>query len=192
MTPFTRLIARAAVLPRAHVDTDQIIPKQFLTRVERTGYGHAAFFDWRWLSDGRPDPTFELNHPDARGAAILLTGENFGCGSSREHAAWALRDMGFRAVVAPSFAEIFAENATNTGILPARVDAVILAEFMALAATGPVQLTIDLAHQRIHGGGRAASFDILPFRRERLLRGLDPIGLTLQHDAAITAFEGAR
>ncbi len=192
MIPFTRLAARAAALPRAHVDTDQIIPKQFLTRVERTGYGRAAFFDWRWLPDGRPDPTFELNHPDARGAAILLAGENFGCGSSREHAAWALRDMGFRAVVAPSFAEIFAENATNTGILPARLDAATVARFMELSAAGPLQLTIDLTTQRVHGAGVAASFEILPFRRERLLRGLDPIGATLQHADAIAAFEAAR
>lgn len=192
MTPFVRLSARVASLPRAQVDTDQIIPKQFLTRLERTGYGRCCFHDWRWLPSGDPDPTFPLNAPHAFGAGILLAGENFGCGSSREHAAWALRDAGFRAILAPSFADIFTENCVNTGLLPAVVAPQDMATLVARAAEGVLELTVDLEHGLIVGPrGFRCGFTITPYRRERLLRGLDPIGVTLEHEDAIAAFEGA-
>lgn len=193
LQPFTRLRARAAALPRAHVDTDQIIPKQFLTRLERSGYGRCCFHDWRWLPDGSPDPAFELNRPEAAGAAILLAGENFGCGSSREHAAWALRDAGFRVVVAPSFADIFAENAVNTGIVPARVSREASLELFAMAVPGPLELIVDLEEQSIVAvGGYRTGFEITPHRRHRLRHGLDPIGVTLQYADDITAFEARK
>ncbi len=190
LQPFSRLRARAAALPRAHVDTDQIIPKQFLTRLERSGYGRCCFHDWRWLPDGSPDPAFELNRPEAVGAAILLAGENFGCGSSREHAAWALRDAGFRVIIAPGFADIFAENAVNTGIVPARVSREASVELFAMAGRGPLELIVDLAEESIIAiGGFRTAFEITPHRKHRLRRGLDPIGVTLQYADDLTAFE---
>ena len=194
MESFTRLKGTVAPLPRVNVDTDQIIPKQFLKRIERTGFGEFAFFDWRYLPDGRPDPAFELNRPGYEGAGILATGRNFGCGSSREHAPWALREYGFRAIIAPSFADIFYNNCIQNGMLPVvlpedRVEALLQ---KALAEPG-YRLTVDLEEQAVYDGhGFRATFDIDPFVRERLLNGLDDIGLTLQLEAEITAFESRR
>jgi 3-isopropylmalate/(R)-2-methylmalate dehydratase small subunit len=182
-------------LLRANVDTDQIVPKQFLKRLERTGFGSALFFDWRYLPDGSPNPEFELNRLEAAGATILLAGPNFGCGSSREHAAWALAEYGFRAIIAPSFADIFYENCCQNGLLP-----IVLpeAEFRELsrrggeAATG-YELTVDLVEQRVSDGqGAEVRFAIAPERREILLQGLDEIGRTLADEARIAAFEQRR
>jgi 3-isopropylmalate/(R)-2-methylmalate dehydratase small subunit len=177
--PFRRTTGRVAVLDRGDVDTDQIIPKQFLKRIERTGFGEFLFFDWA------KEPGFELNHPDAQGASILLTGRNFGCGSSREHAAWALQDHGFDVVVAPSFGDIFRTNSLKVGMLT-----VVLPEEQVRALMGDGQgaeLTVDLEEQTI--GPYRFEFDA--FDRRRLLEGLDDIGLTLEHEAEITAFEAA-
>lgn len=189
LTPFTRLQGHAALLDRAHIDTDQIIPKQFLTRLERSGFGRCCFHDWRWQEDGSPNPAFPLNSPEAKGAAILITGENFGCGSSREHAAWALRDAGFRAILAPSFADIFAENCVNSGLLPA-VITVETQQFLAeRARTGRLEMTVDLEGNSILLPGHRLSFTTTPRQRHRLLNGLDPIGVTLEHESAIARFE---
>ncbi len=179
MKPVGRIEGRVAVLDRADVDTDQIIPKQFLKRIERTGYGEFLFYDWR------QDPGFELNRPEYAGATILVTGRNFGCGSSREHAAWALRDYGFEAVVGPSFGDIFAGNAAQIGLLTVALPA---EQLRALARES--ELRIDLEEQTIGPpGGPAQSFEFDPFLRYRLLNGLDDIGLTLQQESAIAAFE---
>ncbi len=186
---------RVAALDRAHVDTDQIIPKQFLKRIERTGFGPSLFFDWRYRPDGSPDPTFELNRPAARGATILLAGENFGCGSSREHAPWALADYGFRAIIAPSFADIFHGNCCQNGLLPVTLSEQAVRELFRrhAAATEGYVLTVDLMTTLVRDAqGFEATFDIAPYRRDMLLQGLDEIGRTLQHEPAITAFEQAR
>jgi 3-isopropylmalate/(R)-2-methylmalate dehydratase small subunit len=177
---FRSLTARAAVLDRPDVDTDQVIPKQFLKRIERTGFGEFLFFDWR------KDPGFELNRPEAEGARILLAGPNFGCGSSREHAAWALQDYGFEVVVAPSFGDIFFSNATQIGLVAVRLPEV--KEVMA-AATAGSEVTVDLEAERITAGGTTWDFSMDPFVRHCLLEGLDAIALTLRHEPDITAFE---
>jgi 3-isopropylmalate/(R)-2-methylmalate dehydratase small subunit len=175
--------ARAAVLDRPDVDTDQIVPKQFLKRIERTGYGEFLFYDWR------QDPDFELNRPGCDGARILLTGPNFGCGSSREHAAWALQDYGFEVVVAPSFGDIFYSNAVQIGLVPVTLPASEVKELMHAVAGGG-QLTVDLEAQTIADvAGRLVPFEMDPFVRHCLLHGLDPIARTLQHEAEIAAFE---
>ena len=180
MKPFRRTEGRIAVLDRPDIDTDQIVPKQFLKRIERTGFGEFLFYDWA------KQPEFELNRPEARGAKILLTGRNFGCGSSREHAAWALQDAGFRVVVAPSFGDIFRTNCLQVGLLP-----VVLPDEQAkeLATLGSgAELAVDLEAQTI--GPYDFEFD--PFERHRLLEGLDDIGLTLRHEDEIAAFEAGR
>jgi 3-isopropylmalate/(R)-2-methylmalate dehydratase small subunit len=178
---FTRTTGRVAVLDRADVDTDQIIPKQFLKRIERTGYGEFLFHDWR------QDPDFELNRPEYAGAAILVTGRNFGCGSSREHAAWALQDYGFDVIVAPSFGDIFAANAAQIGLVTI---ALPTEEVRQLMAAG--QLTVDLEALTITApAGEPVGFEFDPFRRHKLMNGLDDIGLTLQHEDAIAAFESS-
>ncbi len=181
---FRSVTSRAAVLDRPDVDTDQIIPKQFLKRIERTGYGEFLFFDWR------KDPAFELNRPEVDGARILLTGPNFGCGSSREHAAWALQDYGFEVVVAPSFGDIFFSNAVQIGLVPVTLPALQLKQLMQSAVDGH-ELTVDLEATEIadplHG---AVGFEMDPFVRETLLEGLDSIARTLQLEAEIVAFEG--
>jgi len=195
MQPFSAHTGRAAALPRANVDTDQIIPKQFLKRIERTGFGPSLFYDWRYRPDGSPDPDFELNHPTVRGATILLAGENFGCGSSREHAPWALADYGFRAIVAPSFADIFHGNCCQNGLVPVTVSADTSRELFrrCAAAAGGYVLTVDLTTTVVHDQeGFDAPFEIPPYRRDMLLQGLDEIGRTLQHEPAIAAFEQAR
>jgi 3-isopropylmalate/(R)-2-methylmalate dehydratase small subunit len=195
MRAFTVHTGRVAALPRVNVDTDQIIPKQFLKRVERTGFGEFLFFDWRYRPDGSPDPGFELNRPAARGASVLLAGSNFGCGSSREHAPWALAEYGFRAIVAPSFADIFYNNCCQNGLLPVRLAEAEIAELFRRADAAPegYELTVDLERQRVtDGAGFEAMFAIDPYRREMLLRGLDEIGRTLLEEPMITAFERGR
>ena len=180
MKPFRSVTSRAAVLDRPDVDTDQIVPKQFLKRIERSGFGEFLFYDWR------KDPGFELNRPEAEGARILLAGPNFGCGSSREHAGWALRDYGFEVVVAPSFGDIFFSNATQIGLVAVRLPEV--KEVMA-AATAGSEVGVDLETQQITAGGSTWEFSMDPFVRTCLLEGLDAIALTLQHEPEITAFE---
>jgi len=195
MRAYTVHTGRVAALPRVNVDTDQIIPKQFLKRVERTGFGEFLFFDWRCRPDGSPDPGFELNRPAARGASVLLAGSNFGCGSSREHAPWALAEYGFRAIVAPSFADIFYNNCCQNGLLPVRLAEAEIAELFRRADAAPegYELTVDLERQRVtDGAGFEATFAIDPYRREMLLRGLDEIGRTLLEEPMITAFERGR
>ncbi len=197
MEPFVRLTGIAAALDRVNVDTDQIIPKQFLKRIERTGFGKFLFFDWRYENDGEtPNPAFELNAQELQGATILIAGKNFGCGSSREHAPWALLDYGFRAVLAPSFADIFYNNCFKNGILPVVLPEETIADLLATAKSNPgSQLTVDLETQRVHDGTEAGflvSFEVDPFRRHCLLNGLDDIGLSLQHVAEIDAYEAHR
>ena len=191
MKPFRTLTALAAPLDRANVDTDQIIPKQFLKRIERTGYGEFLFFDWRRTATGEPDSSFVLNDPRYKDAQILIAGKNFACGSSREHAAWALSDYGFRAVIAPTFADIFFSNAGKNGIVLARLSEEQVATLLENAKTIPnYQLTVSLEAQTVTDNqGFSAKFEIDPFRKFCLLEGLDDIGLTLRHEAALDAFE---
>ena len=191
MEPFRTLTSLAAPLDRTNVDTDQIIPKQFLKRIERTGYGEFLFFDWRRTASGDPNPEFELNDPRYKGAKILIAGKNFGCGSSREHAAWALSDFGFRAVIAPTFADIFFSNAGKNGIVLARLSEEQVAELLNNAKTiENYQLTVSLADQTVTDDrGFKASFEIDPFRKFCLIEGLDDIGLTLRHEDALDAYE---
>jgi 3-isopropylmalate/(R)-2-methylmalate dehydratase small subunit len=191
MEPFRTLTSVAAPLDRANVDTDQIIPKQFLKRVERTGYGDFLFFDWRRTSAGDPDPAFELNDPRYKGAQILVAGKNFACGSSREHAAWALSDYGFRSVIAPSFADIFFSNAGKNGIVLVRLTEQEVAQLLHNAKTLPnYRLTVSLQDQTVTDSlGFKATFEVDPFRKFCLLEGLDDIGLTLRHAAALDTFE---
>jgi len=185
MKPFRRHRSKVMPLNRANIDTDQIIPKQFLKRIERTGYGDFLFHDWR------QDPDFEINHPRHKGAEILVTGKNFGCGSSREHAAWALNDHGFRVVIAPSFADIFHSNAGKNGILLVTLPDEQVELLLHRAATiDDYHLTVSLEDRDIHDDhGFSAKFDIDPFRRFCLLEGLDDIGLTLRHADALDTFE---
>ena len=193
MKPFTTLTATVAPLDALDVDTDQIIPKQFLKRIERTGYGEFLFFDWRYRPDGSLNPDFELNAPRYEGAGILLARDNFGCGSSREHAPWALDDYGFRCVLAPSFADIFYNNCFNNGMLPIVLDAdVIDGLFIDVRANEGYALAVDLNAQTItKPDGTSLSFDMDPFRKHCLLEGLDPIGLSLVHEDKIVAYEQA-
>jgi 3-isopropylmalate/(R)-2-methylmalate dehydratase small subunit len=178
---------RAVVLDRADVDTDQIIPAEHLKRIERTGFGPFLFAEWR------KDPGFVLNRPESRGATILLAGANFGSGSSREHAVWALEDHGFRAILAPSFADIFRNNCTKVGLLPVALPAGTVRTLMdAVVADPAVELTVDLESRTVTGSEVRATFEIDDFTRRRLLEGLDDIGLTLQHEDAISAFERTR
>jgi 3-isopropylmalate/(R)-2-methylmalate dehydratase small subunit len=187
MEPFIRVTGVLAPLDRANVDTDQIIPKQFLKRIERSGYGPFLFYDWRRTGD------FVLNRPEYRGAAVLVTGANFGCGSSREHAAWSLLDAGFRAVIAPSFGDIFKSNSFRSGLLPVELPEPEVAELTRLATEEPgMEVTVDLASQHIGAGAFQTSFTVDPFFRECLLNGWDEVALTLRQDAAISRFEAAR
>jgi len=184
-----------AALPRVNVDTDQIIPKQFLKRIERTGFGEFLFFDWRFKPDGSPNPDFELNQPNAGGASILVAGANFGCGSSREHAPWALGEYGFRVLIAPSFADIFYNNCCQTGLLPVRLTVAEITELIRRTerSVHGYELTVDLERQRVTGvNGFEARFEIDGYRREMLLRGLDEIGKTLLDERLISAFESRR
>ena len=194
MLPFRVHTGVAAPLDHPNVDTDQIIPKQFLKRVERTGFGQFLFYDWRFGSDGSPDPSFVLNEPRYAGATVLLAGRNFGCGSSREHAPWALLDYGFRAVVAPSFADIFQNNCTKNGVLPVTLSDEQVAELVRRAReVEGFRLTVDLERCEVRDGqGFTASFEIDEFRRQCLLEGLDDVGLTLRHTSLIRQFEEQR
>jgi len=193
MQPFRIHTGVAVRLDRSNVDTDQIIPKQFLKRVERTGFGEFLFYDWRFSADGRPDLSFELNEPRYRGASILIAGKNFGCGSSREHAPWALADYGFRAIIAPSFADIFANNCMKNGLLPVTLSDEDVRELMSRANEGAYRLTVNLESQRVSDEqGFSAPFEISEFQRHCLLEGLDDIGLTLAHETEITAYENRR
>ncbi len=183
-----------AVLDRPNVDTDQIIPKQFLKRVERTGFGEFLFHDWRFLPNGQPDPAFTLNESRYRGASILIAGKNFGCGSSREHAPWALADYGFRAIIAPSFADIFANNCLKNGLLPVVLTDAEVSELTRRAKEiESYQITVDLETKTVSDAhGFSAAFEIGDFQRYCLLEGLDDIGLTLKHEPEITAYENRR
>jgi 3-isopropylmalate/(R)-2-methylmalate dehydratase small subunit len=192
MLRFTVHTGIVAPLQRDNIDTDQIIPKQFLKRIERTGYGEVLFFDWRYDRGGKPDPNFELNAPQYRGATILLAGKNFGCGSSREHAVWALRDYGFRAIIAPSFADIFANNCLKNGLLTLALRPFEIAQLLARDASGFYRLTIDLEQCQVSGSGFQARFEIDAFSRTCLLEGLDEIGLTLKREAEIAKYEQKR
>ena len=191
MQSFTKHTGLVAAMDRANVDTDQIIPKQFLKRIERTGFGQFLFFDWRFRDDGSDNPDFELNRPQYRGASVLLTRRNFGCGSSREHAPWALLDFGIRCVISTSFADIFFNNCFKNGILPIKLPQEDVDKLMADAENGSnATLTIDLEKQEIRRpDGGVITFDIDPFRKHCLLNGLDDIGLTLQHEKQINAYE---
>lgn len=178
-------------MDRINVDTDQIIPKQFLTRIEREGFGIHLFHDWRYLEGGAENPDFELNAPEVRGASILVAGDNFGCGSSREHAPWALYDYGFRVIMAAGFADIFHSNCFRSGILPVRVPEEICEALMAEIRTCPgTEFTVDLHLRQVSTpGGIRFTFEIDPFHRKSLMEGLDDIASTLKHTAAIRAFE---
>jgi 3-isopropylmalate/(R)-2-methylmalate dehydratase small subunit len=194
MTPFHSVTSIAAPLDRVNVDTDQIIPKQFLKRIERTGFGQFLFFDWRYLEDGTtPNPDFELNVASLAGAEILVANKNFGCGSSREHAPWALLDYGFRALIAPSYADIFHNNCYKNGILPVVLTEAEVETLLGILKANPgAEVTVDLESQTVAGpDGFAASFDVDPFRKHCLWNGLDDIGLSLQHADKIDAYEAA-
>jgi 3-isopropylmalate/(R)-2-methylmalate dehydratase small subunit len=191
MKPFRRVSAPVAVLDRADVDTDQIIPKQFLKRIERTGFGEFLFFDWRLDEAGQPRPEFELNQPDAAGAKILIGGANFGCGSSREHAAWALQDYGFEVVIAPSFGDIFATNCLKTGVVTIALPADQLRTLIDSVGGGAFA-EVDLERQLIiDPSGREIPFDFDPFQRECLLNGLDDIARSLLHEDRVKAYEAS-
>jgi 3-isopropylmalate/(R)-2-methylmalate dehydratase small subunit len=191
MEPFKTLTALAAPLDRTNVDTDQIIPKQFLKRIERTGYGDFLFFDWRRTASGDPDPNFPLNDARYKGAQILIAGKNFACGSSREHAAWALSDFGFRVVIAPTFADIFFSNAGKNGIVLARLTEEEVAKLLENAKSiSNYKLTVSLEDQTVTDDqGFRASFEVDPFRKFCLMEGLDDIGLTLRHAAELDKYE---
>ncbi len=191
MQPFRKHKGKVAPLDRSNIDTDQIIPKQFLKRIERTGFGEFLFYDWRPPQRRLARSLFSLNHPRHAGASVLVTGKNFGCGSSREHAVWALEDFGFRAVIAPSFADIFANNCVKNGILTVALTEDEVAEITRRAAEHPdYHLHIDLEQRKVEDDhGFSATFPIDDFTRHCLLEGLDDIGLTLQHQSEIAAYE---
>ena len=184
VSPFVRHRGKAVALPRRDVDTDQIIPKQFLKGVERTGFGPSLFYDWR------ADPGFELNRPEAQGATILVTGPNFGCGSSREHAVWALAEYGFRVIIAPSFADIFLSNCYRNGVLPVQLPAADVETLIQRAASGSYEIAVDLEQCVLSDDrGFSAHFAADAYGRELLLRGLDEIGRTLLEEPSIAAYE---
>ncbi|QHB81331.1 3-isopropylmalate dehydratase small subunit [Aeromonas veronii] len=192
MTGFKQHKGIVVPLDSANVDTDAIIPKQFLQKVNRIGFGKHLFHDWRFLDDAgqQPNPEFVLNQPQFAGASILLARENFGCGSSREHAPWALADYGFKTIIAPSFADIFYGNAINNGMVPVRLkEEEVDALFQLVAAQPGIEIEVDLEANQVRAGELSFGFEIDEFRRYCLLNGLDAIGLTLQHEAAISAFE---
>lgn len=191
MEPFSKHTGLVAAMDRANVDTDQIIPKQFLKRIERTGFGEFLFWDWRRLDDGSENPEFELNRPEAQGATILLARRNFGSGSSREHAVWAIADYGFRALIAPSFADIFYNNCFQNGVLPVCApDEHVDRLFQAVSEHSGYPLTVDLNECTVaDDSGVLFRFDIDPARRHRLLNGLDDIAMTLEHEGEIAAYE---
>ncbi|AMQ68614.1 MULTISPECIES: 3-isopropylmalate dehydratase small subunit [Bacillus amyloliquefaciens group] len=193
MEPLKTHTGKAAVLNRINVDTDQIIPKQFLKRIERTGYGRFAFFDWRYLENGEPDPEFELNRKVYEGASILIAGENFGCGSSREHAPWALDDYGFKIIIAPSFADIFHQNCFKNGMLPIRMPYDQWKKLAGQYENQSLNMTVDLENQLIHDSeGKEISFEVDHHWKEMLINGYDEISLTLLLEDDIQQFESKR
>ena len=194
MEPFTTLTGLVIPLDRTNVNTDEITPARFLKTIKRTGFEGALFANWRFLSDGTPDPDFVLNQPRYQGTSILLAGDNFGCGSSREHAPWAIYDYGFRCLIAPSFADIFYNNCFNNSILPVTLDEVTVQELMAeVEAHEGYTLHVDLPAQTVTTPSqRVLHFEIDKFRKEALLNGLDNIGWTLSHTDEITAYENHR
>ena len=194
MEKFTKINAIVAPLDRENVDTDQIIPKQFLKRIERTGFGEFAFFDWRYLEDGTPNPDFILNQNKYKNAEILVSGRNFGSGSSREHAPWALKEMGFSVIIAPSFADIFKNNCMQNGLLPVVLDQQYVELIMARSIrNNSYKLTVDLENQTIvDEQDLNVKFDIDPFRKNSLLKGLDDVGITLTMSNDIDEFENKR
>ena len=191
MQPFRVHKGRAVPLYRPNIDTDQIIPKQFLKRIEKTGFGEFVFYDWRRGKDNQLDPEFPLNQPRYAGSSILLAAKNFGCGSSREHAVWALADFGFRAVIAPTFGDIFANNCVQNGVLTVTLTEDEVAELVKRSETIPAyELTVDLEKRKVTDDrGFSASFSLDETVRHRLLEGLDDIGLTMKHEAEIAAYE---
>jgi 3-isopropylmalate/(R)-2-methylmalate dehydratase small subunit len=191
MQPFITHSGKVAPLDRVNVDTDQMVPKQFLKALTREGFGRILFYDWRYLPGEKPNPEFSLNFPRYKGASILLTRANFGCGSSREHAPWGVADYGFRAILAPSYADIFYNNCFKNGILPATLSEEQIEElFRRTEKEEGYSLTIDLPNQVVTDNhGLSYKFEIAPPRKEVLLKGLDDIGMTMQHEAAITAYE---
>lgn len=194
MQPFVKHTGLVAALDRVNVDTDAIIPKQFLSRIERSGFGQFLFYDWRFLDNGEENPAFELNQPRYKGASILLARDNFGCGSSREHAPWALLDYGFRVIIAPSFADIFFNNSFKNGILLITLPKETIDElFKRTYEQEGYQLTVDLENQKITDDkGLDISFDVDSFQKYKLLNGLDDIGLTLLHEDKIAQYERER
>ena len=193
MQPFVSHNGIIAPLSRVNVDTDQIIPKQFLKRIERSGFGQFLFFDWRFMQDGSPNPDFVLNQPQYTGASILVAGRNFGSGSSREHAPWALMDYGFKCIIAPSFADIFYSNCFQNGILPVTLPEKSISKLIK-KAKNKYTLTVDLKNQKVYDQSKAIleGFEIDPYRRHALMNGLDEIGMTLQNETLITKFEETR
>ncbi|MFZ1935294.1 MAG: 3-isopropylmalate dehydratase small subunit [Thermoguttaceae bacterium] len=193
MHPFTTHTGLVLPLDRSDVNTDDIIPKQFLKRIERTGFGEFLFFNWRYRNDGTANPEFILNRPEYAGASILLARRNFGCGSSREHAPWALENYGFRVIIAPSFADIFYNNCFKNGLLPIRLDDAAVDDLFArCAARRGYKLSVDLENCVISDAqGLSLPFQLDPFRRHCLLEGLDDVGLTLEHEPKIAAYERA-
>jgi len=188
MEPIRRIVSRTVVLPQRDVDTDQIIPARYLKTTQRTGLGKALFADWRYDRDGQPRPDFPLNQPQAAGAQVLVAGENFGCGSSREHAPWALHDFGFRAVVSSSIADIFRSNALKNGLIPVAIDP---AAHQRLLSSPGVEVTIDLETRTLVAGGLTAPFPLDPFARHCLMNGVDELGFLLSQAGAIDAWEEA-
>ncbi|UZJ80386.1 3-isopropylmalate dehydratase small subunit [Fictibacillus sp. KU28468] len=190
MPGFKTFTGTAAILDRENVDTDQIIPKQFLKRVERSGFGQYLFFDWRFNCDGTPNAEFELNQEDAEGAEVLIAGANFGCGSSREHAPWALKDYGFKVIIAPDFADIFYNNSLKNGILVITLPKPVIDQLKTSLENGNKKLTVSLDRQEISAGTKvAASFDFDPYWKEMLQNGWDEISITMQYDEEISQFE---
>ena len=192
MEPFVKLSGVIAPLDRVNVDTDQIIPAVYLKRIERTGYGDVLFSPWRYREDGSPNPDFVLNIPGYQDASVLVAGRNFGCGSSREHAPWALHDFGIRCIIAPTFADIFYNNCFQNGLLPITLPEEVVQQIIDKAQASPgISLNVDLDAQRIWDSSEeiSVSFEVDPFRRQCLLNGLDDIGLTLQHEDKIAAYE---
>jgi len=187
---FKKLHAKAVAMDRANVDTDQIIPKQFLKRIEKTGFGRFAFFDWRYLKNGEPNPEFELNFPENQGASILIANENFGCGSSREHAPWALQDYGFQVVIAPSFADIFYQNCMKNGMVPIKLTTEEVKYLLSAAKKQPYSLLINLEEEKVEDeNGFQASFSIHPYWKKMIVNGWDEIEITLQYEDKILAYE---
>ena len=192
MKPVTEVVGTMVPLPQADIDTDQIIPKQFLTRIERTGYGDFLFYDWARTENGTPSSDFFINDPSRQNAKVLITGRNFGCGSSREHAVWAIQDWGFEAVIAPSFGDIFRNNCVNVGLLTVELADEAVARLLDVAQDPNATIRVDLEQQVVEAADYVFEFDVDPEVKQRLLEGLDPIGLTLQASEAISAYESRR